>query len=1256
MTFKEVLTQIVDWLHQDGRISHRALKRQFNFDDDYLEDVKESLLYTHADKLQDDGQGFVWNGELREKSPNAHPDTDKESQFQMLLRAATGLLWIEKRLTYRELKHSLGLDDSVLTKLCEALQLKRVAIDEEGKVLVWTGESQPITPPVVDVSTPSATEDTTMAPSTAVSTSPGATEPSMPSYAPTAPLEAICTDTPQDEPAVASKSVRIDPQAERRQLTVMFCDLADSTKLSQALDPEDLREVIRAYQQTSAEVIHRFDGYTAQHLGDGLLIYFGWPRAHEDDAQRALHAGLGIVEAVTTNLNPRLEAEKGVQLRVRLGIHTGPVVVGQMGSDGRQENLATGETVNIAARLEGLARPNTVVISPTTARLVEGSFVLEDLGPHELKGITEPMQVFLVLLPAEARRDEDESMPDGGLFLVGRDEEVGLLLRRWEQAKEGLGQVVLISGEAGIGKSSAVATLRNHVAQEGHTRIIFRCSPYHTNSALYPVISHLEQMLGFARDDTSSTKLDKLEQALNTTKLPLEESVPLVAMLLSIPLEDRYPALMLSPQQQRQQTLDTLVAWLIEESEKHPMLSVWEDLHWADPSTLEMLGLVLEQTPTVSVLNVLTFRPEFSPSWPTRSHTTPITLNRLERPQVEALITHLTGDKALPTEVVRHIVTKTDGVPLYVEELTKMLLTSDLLQEEMDQYVLTGPLNTLAIPDTLQDSLMARLDQLNQAKEVAQLGAVIGREFEYELIQAITSQDDKSLQASLAQLVEAELLYQRGRPPRATYIFKHALIQDAAYASLLRSTRQQVHQQIAHLLETRFPELTETQPELVAHHCTEAHLNETALLYWQRAGQLALQRSANLEAVRHLKTSLELLSTLPETPMQSQQELELHIALGSALVVTQGSAAQEVEQAYARARALCEQMGDTRQLFPALRGLCRFYLNRGQLSTARELGEQLSGLSQREADSTHRLEAHDALGHTLFFLGDYAAARTHFERAIALIDLTSQRALAVRHGVAPGVRCLSFLAVTLWCLGYTDQSLQRSQEAFDLAQGLDHPYSLAQAHHLAALLYLRRREALAVQAQADALLGLAQAQQFRLYLRIGPIWRGWALALQGNGAMGMEQIHTGMAATLEMGQTLAQGTLGVPFAEAAWHTGQIEAGQHQLTKTLTALESNEQGDGLAEAYRLQGVFLLCQKVPNTIQAETCFQKALAIACRQQAKSWELRVAVSLARLWFSQGKKEEAYGLLEPVYNWFTEGFDTADLQEAMALLTELEG
>ncbi len=610
--------------------------------------------------------------------------------FFEVLDQVVALLRTRERVTYRALKLEFHLDDEQLETLKEELiEAQELAVDKEGKMLVWTGGK--------------AKEEA---------------EKRKSGEAGKANAEVGSSQSP-----VSSPELPVPSSGERRQLTVLFCDLVGSTALSAQLDPEDLREVVRAYQATAAEVITRFEGHIAQYLGDGLLVYFGYPRAHEDDARRAVQAGLEIIEALRS-LNARLELDKRVRLAVRLGIHTGLVVVGEIGDSSRHEQLALGETPNVAARLQGLAAPDTVVISAVTARLVQSVFALEELGIQQLKGVIEPLAVARVLGLLETKSAEEDTTPPGAPFLVGRDEEVGLLRRRWEQSKEGLGQVMLMTGEAGIGKTALVDTLRAEVRRERATRITFHCSPYHRNSVLYPVIEHLQRVFKVERDEPPAARLEKLERVLATYHSPLAEVVPLFAALLSVPVpEGRYPSLGLTPQQQKQQTHDALMGWLVEESERQAVLAVWEDVQWADPSTLEVLGLVVDQTPTVRMLTVLTFRPDFLPPWPTRSHMTPLTLNRLERPQVEALVSHLAGGKALPAEVLQQIVGKTDGVPLFVEELTKMVLESNMLRPDNGHYELTGPLQSLAIPVTLQDSLMARLDRLS---EVAGGGATGG--------------------------------------------------------------------------------------------------------------------------------------------------------------------------------------------------------------------------------------------------------------------------------------------------------------------------------------------------------------------------------------------------------------------------------------------------------------------------------------------------------------------------------------------------
>jgi class 3 adenylate cyclase/predicted ATPase len=1079
--------------------------------------------------------------------------------FYDLLEQVLALLQRHHRLSYRALKLQFPLLNPVcLDALRDELLFQGVARDAEGQGLIWLGG-------------PSVVPQATVLRQPALAAS--ATEPSLAAPTVSATLPSPAT---VDNGLTVSVSGLSAPEAERRQLTVLFCDLVGSTQLSGQLDPEDLRTVVRAYQAAAAEVIRHYEGHIAQYLGDGLLVYFGYPTAHEDEARRAVHTGLGIVQAITS-LNTRLTAQYGVQLAVRLGIHTGPVVVGVMGGGGRHEHLALGETPNVAARLQNLAPANAVVISAVTARLVHGTFALEGLGTHTLHGVVEPMTVSRVRGLLAPPSHDEEFVTATVPVLVGREEESGLLRRRWEQSKAGLGQVVFVSGEAGIGKSALVEGLRAQVRAEGLPRIAYRCSPYHTTSALYPMITHIEHLLQFVPDDLPATKLVKLEAGLRPYDLPLAEVVPLFAGLLSVPLPaERYAALPLTPQHQKQQTLDALVAWLVAEAERQPVLVVWEDLHWADPSTLEVLGLVVEQAPTVPMLHVLTYRPAFSPPWPPRSHMTPLVLNRLERSQVEALITQRAEGKTLPAEVVQHIVAKTDGVPLYVEELTTMLLASALLREEADQYVLTGPLRTVAIPETLQDALMARLDQLKTAKEVAQIGAVLGREFAYALLQAIAPQDEDTLQAGLGQLVEAELLYQRGRPPRARYMFKHALIQDAAYASLLKSTRQQVHQQIAQVLEIRFPAAVETQPELLAQHYTAAGCHERALIYWQRAGQQASERSAHQEAISHFTTGIALLQTLPETPAHTQQALTLWLALGAELLMTKGQAAPEVEHAYTQARALCQQVGETPELVPVLFGLWRYYLVRPQLHTTRELGETLLRLAQRTDAPALAVIAHSALGATGLFLGALPAARQHLEDGIALYTPDQRRAPVFQIGQDPGVACRAYAARALWLLGYPDQALARVHDALTLAHELSHSYSLAFARCMAAYVSQFCRDVPAVHEQAEAAVILSTAQGFPQWAALGTIFRGWSLAMQGRGEAGIAQISQGTAACRTTGAALHVPYYCTLRADVAAHLGHTTDGLQALAEAHTLVEQHEERWWEAEIARLRGFLLLRQ--------------------------------------------------------------------------------
>jgi predicted ATPase len=967
-----------------------------------------------------------------------------------------------------------------------------------------------------------------------------------------------------------------------------------------------------------------------------------------------VYAALHLLTAMDA-LNTRLEQEKRLRLAVRIGIHTGPVVVGEMGGGDRHERLALGETPNIAARLEGLATPATVVISDITLRLVEGYFTYEALGAHTLKGVAKPMPVYRIVSESGARSRLEAAMVRGLTPLVGREQEAGLLLERWGKVQEGRGQVVVLSGEAGIGKSRLLQVLQEHVAGTPHIRLACYSAPYYHQSALYPLIDLLERELSAPPQNASQGKLEALEQLVGQYRLVPEEAVPLLANMLSIALPDgRYPSLQFSPQQQRQKTLEVLLSLVLAQAEQQPVLFLLEDLHWTDPSTLEWLDLLIEQCPTVSILTLLTCRPEFQAPWGARSYLTPLTLQRFTRAQIETMVQRITGGKTLSAEVMQHLAEKSDGVPLYVEEMTKAILESGVLCETNGHYALTGPLTSLTIPTTLQDSLMARLDRLGPAKGIAQLGATIGRLFSYALLQVVSPLDDTTLQVALARLVNAELVYQRSMPPYATYMFKHALIQDMAYQSLLKSTRQQVHQQIAQVLEGRFPALVATQPELVAQHYTAAGCAEPAVVYWQRAGQQASNRSAHVEAVSHFTTGIELLKTLPETPEHTQQCLTLHIALGAALQITKGYAAPEVEQAFTQARALCHQVGETPQLAPVLFGLWGFYTMRPQLHTARELGDTLLRLAQHAPDPALSVAAHYALGLTWLWLGALSAARRHLKEAIARYTPDQRRALVFRTVREPGVTCRAQAAVPLWLLGYPDQALARLHDALALAHELAHPYSLAQARLMTASVAQLRRDVSAAHEHAEAAVALSTEQGFPFWAALGTSLRGWALTMQGQGEAGQAQVRQGFTAYRATGAALNVPYLYTMLAEVSAHLSHTADSLQALAEAQTLVEQHEERWWEAEVCRLRGVLLLRQTGTPQAEAETWLLRALDVARRQEARSLELRAAMSLARLWQQQGKRQAARDLLAPIYNWFTEGFDTADLQEAKALLDEL--
>ncbi len=1062
---------------------------------------------------------------------------------------------------------------------------------------------------------------------------------------------------------------------DRRQVTVMFCDLVGSTPLSEQLDPEEWRDVLGAYHATCTQVIDRFGGHIAKYLGDGLLVFFGYPAAHEDDAPRSLYAGLGILQELQ-QLSTRLNQP----LAVRIGIHTGLVVAGEVGNAAMD---IVGTTPHIAARLQTLARPGTLVVSADTCQLAPGLFTTVSLGPQTLRGVSEPIPVYRVVRANEARHPLEAPAQSGLTPLTGREKEAGLLLERWEQVQERRGQVILLSGEAGIGKSRLIQALAEQAAQTSSATLIeYRCSPYYQSSALYPLIDFLQRILNFKLDEMPHQKLDKLARALDRQGFPRDAVLPLFAALLSLPHPEGCPALVGTPQQQKQKMQETLVIWLLQEAERQPLHCVVEDLHWADPSSLEFISLLIDHIPRARMLLLLTYRPEFQPPWALRSHMTQMMLSRLPRKHIEVMIANVTKGKTLPAEVVEQIALKTDGVPLFVEELTKMVVESNFLREEAEGYTLIGPLPNLAIPTTLQDSLMARLDRLAPVREIAQLGATLGREFSFELIKVVCPLSEPELQQALAVLVEAEILYQRGILPNAEYTFKHALIQDAAYQSLLKSKRQHYHEQIARTLTAYVSVSGDIHPELLAHHYTQAGLTEEALPYWYQAGERAVGRSANEEAIRHLQTGLTLLDTLPPTPPRDRHELAFRTALGTAFMAVRGSAAPEVAQAYGRARELCEQIGDLGQLFTILRGFWVHHLVRGDLHRARELGEKLLALTAGTTDALFHAEARFALGGTFFWLGEPESARTHIGQGLRHTQRIDDAA-AYMFGQHVEVGCLSYETLSLLVLGYPEQARQeRNRSMVDYAKERAHPLTLVYAHFFEAAVSQLRHEANAVRTHARAMIQLSQEQGFPYWLSMGTILEGWARSVQGEvgeGTEGITQIQHGLREFRKTGAALAVSYFLGLLADACLQKNQgegldetlIEAGLTSLAEALSCSERTGERIYASELHRLKGELLfrkaagrashaLAALPPGSVvQIEQCFQQALSIARRQRAKWFELRAAISLHRFWqeyaaeypTAQQKRQAARRDLQQVHDWFTEGLDTDLLRKARGLL-----
>ncbi len=1037
--------------------------------------------------------------------------------------------------------------------------------------------------------------------------------------------------------------------AERRQLTVMFCDLAGSTALTQQLDPEELRELMRTYRTACSDVVARYDGHVAQYLGDGLMVYFGWPRAHEDDAERGVRAALEMVRAVR-------ELRAARPLAVRIGLATGPVVVGDDSRhDTAEVRLAVGETPNLAARLEGLAGLHEVVIAPTTRHLVVGAFALTDLGEHRLKGIAQPVRAWRVdaASPTTAGRFQAGHGGKAPAPFVGREDESALLMRRWREARGGAGQVVLIGGQAGIGKSRLAEGLHERIA-EPHTVLHYQSSPYHLNSPLHPFIEQLEFAAGFARDDAPDQRLEKLEGLLGGGAAQIAESLPLLAALLSLPTE-RYPPLRLSPQKQKEKTLEALAGLVEAQAGQGSVLMVVEDLHWLDPTSQELLEILVPMLRGLPVLLVMTYRLEDVPMWAGQAGVTTLILSRLGRHEGAQLLDAVTGGRAMPPEVRDEILARTDGVPLFVEELTRSVIESGLLREEADHYVLQGPLTELSIPASLRDSLMARLDRLGSVKELAQIGACIGREFSSELLERLTTLGGESLQASLDRLVSAGLVTRRDTTPDATYTFKHALVQDAAYDSLLKSRRSELHARIAHVLETEFADRVANKPESLAHHHTQAGHLAAAIPLWRKAGMLAVARVALQEAVAYFGHGLALIDQLPPSEERDRLELTIREPLNAASTGLYGWAASQVAENAAAVLRLAESQGNAQSRLLAMWWVWTNTITQGRIADSLPWVQRLLAEGSKADDIDLRIFGHATAMVQHFLGGQLLESREQADRALALYDPARAEAWIQVTGHDLRTFVEVYACQLLWILGFPDQARQLSEASTARTHPEGHTFSLAWALIFSAYVYAYRREPERLLARIGETDRIAREQGLTFIYQVSvPQAHGLAELQSGRPGEAITLLRDGIERWTKLGGHVRIPYLKSALAEAVALQGDLDTAVELIDECLEQIERPawQERVWLPEVLRLKGWML--RRQGRTEEAEAQLRASLDCARQLHAKSWELRSATTLATLMISHGRRDEARELLAPVCGWFTEGRDTKDLIEATALLAEL--
>jgi class 3 adenylate cyclase/predicted ATPase len=1044
-------------------------------------------------------------------------------------------------------------------------------------------------------------------------------------------------------------------EAERRHVTVMFSDLVGSTALSTCMDPEDLRDVISAYQKCVAETAGRFGGFVARYMGDGVLVYFGYPQAHEDDAERAVRAGLELIATVAA-LKTR------ASLQTRVGIATGLVVVGHLLQSGEaRERGMVGETPNLAARLQGLAEPNTIVIAENTRKLVGDLFDVRDIGRRDIKGIAEPVQAWAVL-GVSSVASRFEAMHGRSLTaFVGRKEEADLLLRRWSKATTGKGQVVLLSGEAGIGKSRLIAAAMERLAGESHTRLRYFCYSQHTDSAFYPIISQIRYAAGLTREDTLPAKLDKLDALLAQTSTP-PDHIAFIAEMLSLPNDGRYPSIELTPQQRRQKTLDALTFQLEALARSKPVLMIFEDVHWIDPTSLEALGRAVDRVGALPVLLVVTFRPEFEPSWSGSPSMTAIGLGRLGQGETEEMIDQLAGNKLLSASVRRDIIERTDGIPLFVEEMTKAVLEAGS-QGASEQMAAAVPSPALAVPATLHASLMARLDRLGPAKELAQIGASIGRRFSHAFLAAVARKLDVDLADALDRLVGAGLLFRQGATPSTTYYsFKHALVRDAAYGTLLREPRRALHAQIAETFETHFAEVVENQPELLAHHCTEAGQIEKAAGLWGKAGQRSAQRSALVEAATQLRRALDQIASLPATPALRQEEIKLQVALISPLLPVKGYAAPETQAAVERARLLIERaeaLGEPPEdpllLFSVLYGfwVANYVAFNGDVM--RELAAQFLALAGKQTATAPLMIGHRLMGLSLLMTGDIAESRTQFDKAIALYDPAEHRALSARFGQDVRMASLSLRSWGSSVLGFHDAALADIERALEDAREIGQAATSMYALLVASIMQLICGNCEKADALVDELIAVTDKTGSSFWGAWGIMQRGCVLVLCGKASDAVTTISSGLTAWRSTGSTAMIPWYLAYLAKAHAELGQFAEARRAIGEALTDVENTKERWCEAEVNRIAAEIELQAPQRDLLKVEAYLARALAVARQQQAKTWELRAALSTARLQRDRGRPQEAREVLDSVYGWFPQVFSSSDLKQSKALLYQLE-